>query len=94
MRPACLTAVYRFDADSATIETRSDGAVKATAVMRYTDFVRKRETKSFFLLYLLHRVRSARDVGMGNFVRKGSYIDPDYVYGVLSNRKIGKGRIL
>ncbi len=30
-------------------------------------------------------------MGMGNFVRKGSYIDPDYVYGVLSNRKIGKG---
>ena len=43
---------YRFDADSATIETRSDGAVKATAVMRYIDFVRKRETKSFFLLYV------------------------------------------
>ena len=43
---------YRFDADSVTIETRSDGAVKATAVMRYTDFVRKRETKSFFLLYV------------------------------------------
>ena len=30
-------------------------------------------------------------MGMGNFVRKGSYIDPVYVYGVLSNRKIGKG---
>lgn len=43
---------YRFGPDGVSAETRRDGAVTATAERRYTDFVRKRETKSFFLLYV------------------------------------------
>ena len=36
---------------------------------------------TFYTEYALRR----QYMGMGNFVRKGSYIDLDYVYGVLSN---------
>lgn len=83
MRPACSTAVW----------------TTAFASIRESAFKRQRERR-----FVLRGAAGGRNytfdteyalcgkyMGMGNFVRKGSYIDPDYVYGVLSNRKISKG---